>query len=802
MKNTTTDTVHCPRLAPALVATAALALTACSSLPQSSPRSVQIERTTHGIAHITAPDQEGIGYGVGYAYAQDNVCQTAQQLVTVRGERSLHFGAAAQGQLANRMLPNAQIDLFIRSHMDDAALARAVQGMSAEARAAWRGYVAGYNRYLQDTGIANLPAECRDAAWVRPMTDADMARLNEHTMVLGSAGAFADAIVAAAPPARTALAVPAPSPEEAAKVLARYSFNNNPELGEFGSNGWAFGRNATPDGTGVLLGNPHFPWIGSSRFWQMHLTIPGELEVMGASIGNNPMVQIGFNRDVAWTHTVSTGRRFTLYELQLDPKDPTAYLIDGQPRKMEAVRISVPVQGAGAPIERIVYRTQWGPVLVVPAAGLNWSSTTAYALADANAGNNRSTDTWLRMNKARSVEELLGAMRNQGLPWVNTIAADRAGQALYADLSVVPDVSAQMLQRCAPSPRAAALMSAASLPVLNGARSECAWNRDSTAAVPGITPISKLPVVVTQDWVQNSNDSFWLSNPSIAPPSEISPLVGPVGTVQRLRTRSGIQEIRARLAGSDGLPGNRMGVDEVRSVILRNRNLAGALVVDDLLAACSAAGSTLSADARTGCTVLGNWDRTSNSDSRGAPLFKEFWRKGLGVAKVWRIPFDPALPVTTPAGLNMMDSTVHAGVFKALEDSVLLLRSAGYAPDIALGEVQFRDVLAGGNAQRIPIPGGEEFEGVLNQIVPAPPFALKAGGYPIVYGSSYIQAVTFDAKGPRAYALLTYGQSSDPGSPYAFDQLAKFSSRQWVNLPFSSRDVNAQRIGNRVVIRY
>ena len=91
-----------------------------------------------------------------------------------------------------------------------------------------------------------------------------------------------------------------------------------------------------------------------------------------------------------------------------------------------------------APITHTVYRTQWGPVLAIPRAGLTWSATTAYAIADANTLNTRSADTWMRMNRARSVQELREAMGNQGIPWVNTIGADRAGNALYADLSVVP----------------------------------------------------------------------------------------------------------------------------------------------------------------------------------------------------------------------------------------------------------------------------------------------------------------------------------------------------------------------------
>ena len=53
------------------------------------------------------------------------------------------------------------------------------------------------------------------------------------------------------------------------------------------------------------------------RFYDMHLTIPGQMDVMGVGIGTYPMVSIGFNKDVAWSHTVSTGKRFTFYEVTL-----------------------------------------------------------------------------------------------------------------------------------------------------------------------------------------------------------------------------------------------------------------------------------------------------------------------------------------------------------------------------------------------------------------------------------------------------------------------------------------------------
>jgi hypothetical protein len=59
------------------------------------------------------------------------------------------------------------------------------------------------------------------------------------------------------------------------------------------------------------------------------------------------------------------------------------------------------------------------------------------------------------------VQDVREAMKNIGTPWVNTLAADRNGNTLYADVSVVPDVDAAQLQRCAPSKPAAALLPAA-----------------------------------------------------------------------------------------------------------------------------------------------------------------------------------------------------------------------------------------------------------------------------------------------------------------------------------------------------
>ncbi len=314
-----------------LAAIASTALLAACATQSTGPdaRTATIQRTAYGVPHISAPDSETLAYGVGYAYAQDNVCMFADQMVTARGERSRWFGGGARALLGRRMLPNEQIDLFVAAHVDDGALKGAWQrDASEEARAMVRGYVEGYNRYLADQA-GKLPAACYGQPWVRPMTVAEYYRAFEIVMTQAGITALADAMLGARPPAAGSASATGADLVAAADAMREAGLFDSP----LGSNAWAFGKEVTADGRGLLLGNPHFPWAGTNRFWQMHLTVPGRLDVMGASLALIPAINVGFNRDVAWSNTVSSGKRFTLYELALVPGDPTSYLVDGQPRR-------------------------------------------------------------------------------------------------------------------------------------------------------------------------------------------------------------------------------------------------------------------------------------------------------------------------------------------------------------------------------------------------------------------------------------------------------------------------------------
>jgi acyl-homoserine-lactone acylase len=245
--------------------TAALIAAPASEAVAGKRYEATITRTTFGIPHIEARDWRGVGYGVAYAYAEDNLCLLAEEIATVAGERSLHFGPQGKAVLGFEEVDNLSSDVFFRGIINLPALREGTKSLSPRVTALMDGYVAGYNRFLKDAGAEGIPAECRGKAWVRPITSDDVLRLNEKTMLLASSLNLAPAIANAAPPG-------SPAPKVAI---------NMPKRGEIGmgSNGWAFGGDVTADGRGMLIGNPHFPWKGPNRFWQMHVKGPDGYEV-------------------------------------------------------------------------------------------------------------------------------------------------------------------------------------------------------------------------------------------------------------------------------------------------------------------------------------------------------------------------------------------------------------------------------------------------------------------------------------------------------------------------------------------
>ncbi len=748
--------------------------------PEPPPKyAADIRRTSFGVPHIKADNEGSLGYGVAYAYAQDNLCMLADEIVTVNGERSKHFGATATRTASE--LPNLQTDFFYRIINDDAAVAESWQKQPAPIKQLVEGYVAGYNDYLDKTGGANLPAACKGASWVRKITEADLVKLIRRYQVEASSGQFVGAIVGAAPPVAGAVPAAAPAshpmqPEYWTQLRERT-----------GSNAIALGKNATDNGQGMLLGNPHFPWNGMQRFYQLHLTIPGKLDVMGASLGGMPMVNIGFNKDLAWSHTVNTSVHFTVHALQLDPADATKYVVDGQTQSMTRKTVSIEVLGAdgklGA-VSRTFYGSQFGMLITIPGT-LEWKGGTAYALRDANLDNHRMLEQWSAMNSARSLDEFRDAIdRVVGLPWVNTVAADKEGNTLFMSVTVVPNVSTAQQNACIPAPFKP--LAAQGLFVLGGTTMACMPATDPAAPQAGIFAGAKLPRLTRSDYVQNSNNSAWLSNPA-APLTGFPAIVSVDGTEQNGRTRSGMTQLAARLAGTDGQSGTLMSIPQLQGMAMNNRVYYAEQVMADLLAFCVLekpfkVTPGASAQLYEGCFALERWDKTANLDaSAGLLYFTGLWDRIVRVPNVWAVPFNPADPVNTPRGLKLDDAAVMTTLRTALVASVAAAQNQGVLSSARWGDIQI-------GPKNVPIHGASGNYGVYNAMNSAP---NSTGQRRVVHGTSYIQTVKFDQNGPQVQAFLAYSQSSDPASPHFADQTERFSQKAWITQAFTEAQIVA-----------
>jgi acyl-homoserine-lactone acylase len=827
----------------AAVGTVVVCLTALSAAAHgpSTPRYlVTIVRTADGIPHITASNFGSLGYGYGYALASDDICTMANGYLTVEAQRSRYFGPKESDP--NSGFNNLDSDIFWQSVIDRHTIPKLLairtgpDAIGSQLRDLISGYVAGYNDYLASVGgSAGVPdPTCRGKAWVKPITTLDAYLLIYQIVDMEGQVGNIPGIAEAQPPANTMAVVahtaatspavalggtPAALSARAASVVRTppgsdglpsmqqlrdlgEQLSSDGQQGRIGSNAIAVGSAGTRDHRhGMLLGNPHFPWDGIDRFYEVQFTIPGTMNVEGATLYGIPLVVIGFTATMAWSHTVSTADTITPYQLTLVQGHPTEYVYNNKTVTMTSQRVTVEVasaKGAITPVSRTLWFTRYGPVInSLEGMQLPWNTQMAFALADANAANFRLLNHLLATDEAGSVAAEFAILKKyQGLPWVNTIAADSSGEAMYSDIQAIPNITNAKAKQC-DTALGAASFQATGMPVLDGSRPSCAWSTSAGAAVPGIFGPAQEPTLMTRNFVENSNDSFWLANP--AHPLTGFPLImGQSGTylgLVDLRTRSALTMVMSRINGTDGLGPPGFTFQDMKNLMFSDIQYGASLVKPQLVSMCrSFPGGRAPTSKGTipvgdSCSVLAAWNGRENPGSRGAVLFREFWESALSIPSgLWTHPFSTANPVNTPYGLN----TASKAVQQAFGNALASLRAAHLPYDVALGTVQY--VVR--NGKHIPLPGGPaDPDGEFNGIDQNQP------GVDPGVGSSYIQDVTWSTGNPcpEAATLLTYSESDNPDSPYYADQTELFSHSQWVTAYFCPAQVAAHAVSTTVL---
>ena len=770
-----------------------------ATAPLEHGATVSVLTDSAGIPHITASNFRALGYGEAWAFAEDNFCTLASDFVTVNGDRSQYFGPKklAINYSAGVDPTNLESDLFWQAVKKSDSYqtqlkAKPPIGPLPQVIQLFEGYVAGYNAYLA-SGDLKDPA-CAGRPWVRPITLKDMWLRGVQIATEASSEQFIDNEVEAAPPPESARPVkPTLAGLRALRRLTESGSSSN------GSNGIGVGSADTRNKDGMVLANPHFPWYGTERFFAEQLDVPGSYDVEGGTLMGFPLVGIGFNSDLAWTHTVSTSTRFTLYQLKLAPHHPTSYVVDGKTIPMGTVKVAV--KEGHDTVTHTFYTTRYGTVMTIPQAGFAWTKTTAYALDDVNLGDEfRTADQYFEMGRATSVAGLLRVeSKYLAIPTFNTIAADKTGHALYSDVGNTPGVTAGLIKRCLPPGLPTLVYDLAGLITLDGSTTKCAWISAKGTPVPGILPASEEPHTIRTDYVENSNDSYWLANPS-HPFRAFSPIVGPIDVEQGLRTRLGNEMIAERVAGTDGLGKPKFTIPTMQAMWENDRSLLAELVLTPLVKSCKKAPEQTASNGTKvnltqACDALAGYEKYENGDldASGAWLFED-WSNQSIPGTFWKVPFNVKDPLTTPYGLD----TSNRHILIALANAVLDLKARGIALTASYGQVQHSTK----GSDVIPIHGCDT--GCFNAIYPG-----LANGNPffpgdygeVGDGSSLVMTTELTPQGPVSQGIVTYSQATNPKSPFYANLTKLYSQKKWVPFAYTAKQLTALKGTSLLLLR-
>jgi acyl-homoserine-lactone acylase len=522
-----------------------------------------------------------------------------------------------------------------------------------------------------------------------------------------------------------------------------------------GSSGWAIGPGRSASGHAMLLANPHVPW--DPPLVEAHLLAPG-IELYGATLPGFPVLVLGFNRRLGWTHTVNTVDPVDRFELRLGGD---GYLFDGEVRPFEQRLDTLRVRELDGTIrqeEILIRRTVHGPVM---------AQQDGRAVVDRVVGLDTPglLEQWWEMGQARNLAEFMAALRRHQLPLLTVLYADRDGRILHQFAGHVPvRYEGDFMQWRFGG-------------TLRGDTSATLWSR--------IHPFEELPTILdpASGYLQNSNEAPWFTTLPTLAPGRYPPHMAPARAIL-MRSQRALRILEE----------NRwLSLEDVIEYKHSTRMELADRVLDDLLRAARDHGTPL---ALAAADVLTAWDRGTDAESRGAILFTAWVRElraGLpfiggwtGQQPLFARQFEPDAPLTTPWGLA--DLPAAALALERAADSVQ--RVYGRL-DMAWGDV-YR--LRGGGLD-LPGNGTGDPYGVLRATFyrPLPDNRFVAAG-----GDAWVAAVEFSDP-VRAWAVLPHGNASQPHSMHRWDQLELYARKELREVLLTRSDVEANTVARQVL---
>jgi len=490
-----------------------------------------------------------------------------------------------------------------------------------------------------------------------------------------------------------------------------------------GSNAWAVAPSRSASGHAMLLANPHLPWAPSElTYYEAHINAPG-LSLYGATQVGLPVLRFGFNRDLGFTNTVNTILGATRYELSLAGH---GYRFDGKVLPFRIEPKSYRVRQPDGSLKTIAFDQRFavqGPVFTLPGGK-------TIALKVAGLDRPGVLEQYFAMGKAKNFVQFQAALARVQVPMFNIVYADRAGHILYLDNGILPKHAGGDFRHWQG--------------LVPGDRSSTLWRT--------VHSYADLPKVIDPPggFVQNANDPPWVSTwPRMLDPKVYPAYVAAAGPMS--------QRAQMSVKLMTGVP--RIDFADFAARKLTTRSLMADRMLPDLL---EAARPSKDADVQSAVRLLQDWDHQFDADSRAALLF-ETWA-GLFAPRNFTSQANYAVkwtlddPLETPRGLA--DPAAAVAMLKQAVAKTIALYGAIDRPFGEVSRFRLGDVSLPGN-------GGFGNIGIFRTITWSP---MKDGERTPVQGETWVSMVEFGTP-MKAVGMMSYGNSSQPGSPHSSDQL-------------------------------
>lgn len=384
-------------------------------------REVRILRDRFGVPHVHGKTDADVAFGLAYAHAEDDFRTIQQSIMTSRGRLSL--SGSQLPRLANAAARAIGLpDLFSVDGGDPMVTDYLVQLLKVRSRVD-----AGYDDNLKRGLISR----------------------STHEVLVGYAEGLN--LFAARHPDRV---LPGFEPVTHRDIAGGFAFflplffGFDRQLRELfeperkhetsfpegsGSNAMAIAPSRSADGHTRLLINSHQPYAGPLAWYEARLKSDEGLDIAGGLFPASPFINHGFGPTLGWANTVNTPDLVDVYVLTVNPDNPDQYRFDGKWVDFEKSEAKIVIRLAGPlamTVRREVLWSRHGPVIKQPHG--------TYALRFSGIDRINQVEGYRALNRARTWDQFLAALKLQAIPSFNFTYADATGRIAYIYNTVSP----------------------------------------------------------------------------------------------------------------------------------------------------------------------------------------------------------------------------------------------------------------------------------------------------------------------------------------------------------------------------